>query len=247
MRLDEKQTGMLNVVTTAKFLATADGGGRVNVAPVLSLCHYRDDLLVFGDLMMWKTKKNLAQNNRVGILVMDENLAYYTVGGTFAGFETKGEAYDLISNSPLIKYNAYSGFRSAGLIRVESAGPVRALSKWKVIREWLPGVLWGGGVSFRRVVSEKFRRLRALKALAYLDERGWPAVLPVPAVKIKGDTLLFKDPGCPAGVFAAMAVITPDPVTYQVKGTLAGEGGARRLKVEEIYCGGVPLSGKRIF
>jgi hypothetical protein len=100
-------------------------------------------------------------------------------------------------------------------------------------------------MTINRVVGEKFERLKALKALAFPRE-GRPVAVPVAVVRIDGDTMIFRNSDCPSGVFAAMAVITMDPVTYQVKGTLTREGGICRLKVEEIYTGGIPVPGKRI-
>jgi hypothetical protein len=245
MILSEKQVTMLHNLTTVKFLATASKNGRVNVAPILTTDYYRDDLLVFGDFIMWKTRQNLLENNRVAMLVMDERLEYFTLEGTFTGFETKGEAFEFVNGSPLLKYNAYTGVRSAGLIRIDAVSPNSTLSKLGIIRELIPGVLNGKKMSINRVVGEKFERLKALKALAFPREDGL-AVVPVPVIRIEGDTMIFRNSDCPPGVFAAMAVITMDPVTYQVKGTLARENGVCRLKVEEIYTGGIPVPGKLI-
>lgn len=245
MILSEKQVSMLHNLTTVKFLATADEKGLVNVAPILTTDYYRDDLLVFGEFIMWKTRQNLLKNNRVAVLVVDEKLEYFTLEGTFTGFETKGEAFDHVNGSPLLKYNAYTGVRSAGLIRVDSVSPNSTVSRLRIIRDLIPGALTGKKMSINRVVGEKFKRLKAIKALAFPRESGH-AVVPVPVIRIEGDTMIFRNSDCPPGVFAAMAVITMDPVTYQVKGTLSREGGLCRLKVEEIYTGGIPVPGKRI-
>jgi hypothetical protein len=244
MLFTQKQIDMLGVMTTVKFVATA-GGGQVNVAPILTLNHYRDNLLIFGDFLMVKTKKNLLENHRVSVLVMDEEMNYFTVGGTFQGFETKGEVFDLMNSSPMLKYNAYTGIRSVGIIRAESVAPVAAVSKLKIVTELLAGIIPGRKMGINRVVGEKFERVKALKALAFLEEEG-PAVVPVSIIRLEGDTMVFKAGRCPSGVFAAMTVITQDPVTYQVKGIVTGAGGNCRLKVSEIYSGGVPLPGRRI-
>ncbi|MFZ5597472.1 MAG: pyridoxamine 5'-phosphate oxidase family protein [Bacillota bacterium] len=245
MKLSEKQVAMMGVMTTVKFLATSGGGGRVNVAPILTTCHYKDDLVIFGDFIMWKTKQNLLENERAGILVIDEKLNYFNIDGIFTGFETKGDAFDFMNASPMVKYNAYTGIRSAGLIRAESVSPVRTVGKLKIVRELVPSVLARSRMSIKRVVGEKFERVKALKTLAYI-ENGRPVAVPVPVVRVDGNTMVFRNSTCPGGVFAAMAVITMDPVTYQVKGTLAREKDVCRLRVEEIYSGGVPLPGRRI-
>ena len=173
MILSEKQVTMLHNLTTVKFLATADKNGRANVAPILTTDYYREDLLAFGDFIMWKTRQNLLENNRVAILVMDERLEYFTLKGTFTGFETKGEAFEFVNGSPLLKYNAYTGVRSAGLIRVDAVSPNATLCKLRIIRELITGALAGKKMSVNRVVGEKFERLKALKALAFPGRAGW--------------------------------------------------------------------------
>ena len=245
MKPSEQQIGMLHTLTTVKFLATVGEQNKVNVAPIISTDYYKDDLLVFGDFLMWKTKQNLLTDNRVGILVMDENLNYFTAKGTFLGFETQGEAFDLVNSSPLIKYNAYTGMRSVGLIRLDALSATATISKLRIVREAIPGVFSRKKMVVKPVVGEKFARIKALKALAYLED-DWPAAVPVPVCRIDGETLVFRNAGYPAGVAAALTVITMDPVTYQVKGTLTAEGDMGKLKVEEVYAGGMPVPGKRI-
>lgn len=236
---------MLGEMTTVKFVATADGGGRPNIAPILTLCHYKDDFLAFGDFLMVKTKDNLLENVRISILIMNEKLDYFTIKGTFEGFKTSGEAFGFVNSSPLIKYNAYTGIRSAGLVRAELVSPVQSISKLKVVVQMLPGVIPGRTMGINSVVGEKFERVKALKALAFLDE-GHPVAIPVSIVRISGNTMYFRTDGCPTGASGAMAVITADPVTYQVKGVLSCEKGNCSLRVEEIYSGGPPLPGRRI-
>lgn len=245
MKINEKQIAMLGIMTTVKFVATADRSGSVNVAPILSLCHYREDLLVFGDFLMVKTRQNLAENEKVSVLVMDEQLNTFKVSGTFQGFVTKGEAFDFMNSSPMVKYNAYTGIRSAGLIRVDSADPILTLSKLRMAAELISGALPVKKMAINRVAGEKFKRIKAFKALSYI-EGGRPVAVPVLIARIDGDTMVFRAGRCPSGVLAAMSVITPEPVTYQAKGMLTAEGSLCRLKVEEIYAGGVPIPGRRI-
>ncbi len=51
--------------TTPKFLATLDSSGRPNCVPVISITPYKDDLLIFGEFMLNKTRSNLFANEKV--------------------------------------------------------------------------------------------------------------------------------------------------------------------------------------
>ena len=101
----------------AKFLATADAEGKVNVALIVTLQPPPDgkrDRLIFGEFLMWKSKRNLEENPRVAAAVVNMKLKMVTLMGDFQGFEKKGDYKDFIDASPFMRYNAYSGVRAAG-------------------------------------------------------------------------------------------------------------------------------------
>lgn len=104
----------------AKFMATVDEDGAPNVAPILSIMPFGDEKLVFVDMMMNKTRKNLLGNGKVAASVLTKDGVSYQVKGTFEGFQTSGPLFDMFASHPLLKYNAYSGPRAVGLIQVDS-------------------------------------------------------------------------------------------------------------------------------
>lgn len=104
----------------AKFMATVDENGDPNVVPVLSIMPFGEDRLVFVDMMLNKTKKNLLANRKVAVSVLTRDGISYQAKGTFEGFQTSGPLFDMFASHPLLKYNAYSGPRAVGLIRIDS-------------------------------------------------------------------------------------------------------------------------------
>jgi len=245
MKLTSPQVEALHISETVKFIATTDQTGTVNVAPIITTDYYKDDTLIFGDFLMWKTKQNLLQDPRAMILVVDQNLNYFKIQGTFLGFEEKGEAFECMNNSPLFKYNAYTGVRSAGLIQIDNVTATGQLNKLKMAVGQLANYFKKSDFSLNQVVMEKFSRLQALKALTWLGENG-PEIAPITNIQVNGRTMTFANVECPAKGTAALTVITMEPVTYQVKGSVENQKGKCCLKVEEIYSGGLPTPGKRI-
>ncbi len=104
----------------AKFMATVDEDGSPNVAPILSIMPFGEDKLIFVDLMMNKTRKNLLANGKVAASVLTKEGVSYQVKGTFEGFQTSGPFFEMFASHPMLKYNAYSGPRGVGTISVES-------------------------------------------------------------------------------------------------------------------------------
>jgi flavin reductase (DIM6/NTAB) family NADH-FMN oxidoreductase RutF len=124
---------------TPKFLATRSADGIPNVVPVTSLMPSGDeeDLLIFGNFLLRKSVRNLDQDPRVGILVITAGLECWVLQGDFAGWQRKGAYVDRLNNTDLLRYNAYTGIRSAGVIQ---AGPVLShfrISKLRVLADYL--------------------------------------------------------------------------------------------------------------
>jgi predicted pyridoxine 5'-phosphate oxidase superfamily flavin-nucleotide-binding protein len=103
----------------SKFMATVDDAGTPNVAPILSIMPFGEDKLIFVDMMMNKTRKNLLANGKIAASVLTKDGVSYQVKGTFDGFQTSGPMFDMFASHPLLKYNAYSGPKAVGLISVE--------------------------------------------------------------------------------------------------------------------------------
>jgi hypothetical protein len=115
----------------AKFLATRDADGGVNAAVVITLQPSPDDRrdrLIFGEWLMWKSRDNLTARPEVAAAAVNLKLKMVTLAGDFRGFETTGPYVDTLNNSDFLRYNAYTGVRSAGAIDVREAGRIERAS-----------------------------------------------------------------------------------------------------------------------
>jgi predicted pyridoxine 5'-phosphate oxidase superfamily flavin-nucleotide-binding protein len=264
--MDEKLIAALAELETPKFLATASADGTPNIVPVISIEAWDPRTIVFGELMIWKTKKNLELNPKVGISVLTENLNCWTMRGVFEGFERTGEKYDRVSMRDMFRYNAYSGLRNVGVIRVEEVRRVRGMLAPARIAEIALAAASAIGIKYEHTgpmppqVTEKFSRLKAAKYISYVDRDGYPLALPAPSLFPSGHNALEIGAGAlrdfdgvtpDPPVRVAASVITFDPVAYQVKGAINGYEnrlGAKiaRIDVEEVYSASPILPGKRI-
>jgi len=251
---------------TPKFLATRDAGGTPNVVPVLSLEAADERTIIFGELMIWKTRRNLGADPRLSILVLSADLRGWAIRGRFVEFQRTGAYFDHLMESESIRYNAYSGIRSAGVIEVLDVPRTFKFSRASLLIDtlrsrWLARRLFGksrGAGAMPPQVQEKFSRLRAVKAAAFLDAGGHPECLPALAMVSAGSAGLVWG-GCSAedrtglkpGSPIAATVITMEPVAYQVKGEFNGwhPSLGRKLgaiKVLEAFSASPPLPGKRL-
>jgi hypothetical protein len=273
-RLSQAAMRALAGSRTPKFLATRNADAVSNVVPVLSLEAADEQTIIFAEMMIWKTRRNLEADPRLAIMVLAPDLRGWTVRGRFLEFQTTGPHFEHVMAGENVRYNPYGGIRSAGVIQVEEVTRTFKVSQAGLLLEaarsrWLARRLARDGRSKeaclpdRQVmpvqVSEKFSRLRAAKALAFLDAGGHPDCLPalslVPAGRARlvfgGATAAEDMAGLAPGSLIAAAVLSLEPVAYQVKGEFAGLRNSlgRRLgviDVREAYSACPPLPGQRL-
>ena len=245
-----------------KFMGTVDARGVPNCVPVTTTTLYDERTLVFGEFLMNKTRKNLLESGKVGVAVITDSFDTWSIRGQFLGFETAGDHVDYINRSPLFRYNAYTSIRAAGIIRIESVSPRTSLGRIRYLCDFM----YTASVSpllranhrppiMPRPVMQKFGRFAAVRAVAYVDEKGYLATFATVAALPAGpNRLLFGDPlflarktTIPSGTMVAASILTSDPVAYQVKGIYRGVTlGVGIVDLTECYSASPPLLGERL-
>lgn len=246
---------------TPKFLATRDLEGVPNVVPVVSLRPADDlpDLVFFGNFLLRKSIENLKRDARVGILVVTPELQGWILRGDFLEFQRAGKYVDQQMGGSLLRYNAYTGIRNAGLIRVrELVAPFR-ISRGRVMTEYMRArvaALTGGHAAEGEIrlplpIRREFARMVAVKVLAWVGEGGYPIVVPALSLQPSGGQRLVcvkggDLPQPPADARVATNILTFEAISYQAKGRWIDRGKTGAVQVQEVYAGGPPLPGGRI-
>lgn len=262
MSILEQHLGLLQALRgemTPKFLASRSAAGVPNVVPVVSTLPADDqpDTLFFGNFLLRKTIRNLNEDGRVGVLVITPELQGWVLKGKFLEFQRAGPYVERQMSSSLLRYNAYTGIRNAGIIRVHSVEAAFGISKWQVARDYLLarlatlGSAHNGGIKLPLPVQREFAKMIAVKVLAWVGEDGYPIVIPALSLQPVGGTSLvcrksgrFPEPS--PGAWVAANILTFEAISYQVKGRWAGTGKTGVIRVQEVYAGGPPLPGGRV-
>ncbi len=260
---------------TPKFLATLAADGSPNVVPVTSIMPAGDvpDRLIFGNFLLRKSVDNLDADPRLGILVITPDLVGWVLQGDFSGWERAGSYVDKLNSTDLLRYNAYTGIRNAGIIEVRAVLAHMRISKLEVLRDYLlarlarPPATLGESVPMPAPARQRFAAMTKVCALAYAGQDtqpqpatpGYPIVAPVLSLQPAGERALVCAQGRAAGLLAGLSaglpvaanLLTMDVVSFQAKGRWLGE--QRRLgaslgamSVTAVYAGGPPMPGRRI-
>ncbi len=265
MTILDQAPGLLDALRgemTPKFLATRSPDGVPNVVPCVSILPAADqpDTLFFGNFLLRKSIKNLEGDRRLAVLVITPELKGWMLKGDFVEFQRTGPYVDQQMSSSLLRYNAYTGIRNAGVIRVTSVEGSFAISKMQVALDYLRARMSAlrvsenpRGVAPVKIplpVRREFARMVAVKVLAWIGADCYPQVIPALSLQPSGGQDLVgwlgNFPGPAAGEPAATNILTFEAISYQAKGVWHSSGKAGALHVQEIYAGGPPYPGGRL-
>ena len=271
MSIVETLSGLIEALSdemTPKFLATRSADGVPNVVPCTSLMPAGDveDRLIFGNFLLRKSVRNLDSDPRVAILVITTDLEGWVLQGDFVEWQRTRAYVDRLNNTDLLRYNAYTGIRNAGIIQVRAVLRHFRISKLRVLADYLlaraaarPPSPSEGTVTMPPPVWERFSLMTAVRVLTFLDSEGYPLAAPVLSLQPAGESALV----CAEGLFADMleplaagapvaaSLLTLDVVSFQAKGRWLG--GRRFLgaplgamSVTAVYAGGPPIPGRQV-
>ncbi len=253
---------------TPKFLASRSADGIPNLVPVTSIMPAGDvdDRLIFGNFLLRKSIGNLDADPRVGILVITTDLEGWVLQGDFQGWQRAGNYVDRIMNTDLLRYNAYTGIRNAGIIQVREVLRDFRISKLRVLADYVWARLAArsspapaGATTMPPVVRRHFSPMMAVRALAFPNDAGYPVVVPALSLQPAGERALVCAEGLVADVLEPLPVDTPvaaslltlDVVSFQARGRWLG---SRRvlgrpvgtIMVTAVYAGGPPIPGRQV-
>ncbi|MHB0885055.1 MAG: pyridoxamine 5'-phosphate oxidase family protein [Bacillota bacterium] len=272
--LTPEQIAMMAGDMTPKFLATRSAEGRPNVVPILSIQAADSRTVIFGEFLMWKTHDNLEADPRVAGLVLTQDLKFFRFRATVREFVETGPHFDQVSASPMFRYNPYTGVRGVWVADLVEADPVGRLSPLAVAAGFIGNRLGGPRVADeagagpgaastgaqRRAmpapVLEKVNRMQALKVVA-TKGHDFPAVFPDLSIQAIDPTSLrggagafgrhYRDAAVGRDTELAVAVLTADPVAYQLKGVVAATAGSKvAIRVTEAFTATPPVPGRRV-
>jgi len=263
MSILEKAPGLIDALKgemTPKFLATRNPEGKPNVVPVISILPANDkpDTLFFGNFLLRKSIQNLEKDKRVGLLIITQELQGWMLQGDFEEFQRTGSYVDQQMRSSLLRYNAYTGIRNAGVIHVRALLGTFRMPKLLVLRDYvlaqlarIVGKAPREGATIPLPVRREFKKIAAVKVLSWVGEDGYPIVAPALSLQPAGGRSLIcwkgkRIPEPHEGVTVAANVLTADAVSYQVKGQWVGGGRTGTIKTSEFYAGGPPIPGGQI-
>jgi len=250
-QFDTADMGAFEAEAKVGLLATVDPEGLPHISLIASMQAKDPTRLIWGQFSEGRSKVHVRQNPHVGFLIMTLDRTLWRGKALWTHGETEGEDYEMYNQKPMFRYNAYFGIHTVHFMDlVETYGKeplplariVMASLATKAAKDGAksPGVErilkpWAEGL---------FNRLDTLKFIGYVDEQGFPAIVPVIQCQAAGSRRLAFSPlaygdelvRIKEGMRVAVFGMTMQMEDVLVRGTFLGYNRVRlqRLGVIEL-------------
>jgi len=235
-------------------IATINQEGLPHITLITALQAKTPDKLIWGQFSEGQSKQNVKANPKTGFLIMTLDRSLWRGKALWTRQATHGEDYEMFNNKPMFRYNAYFGIHtvhymnlvetygreSLPLIQIGLGSILTKATKSAVKQESRTGRIlkpWAEGL---------FNRLDAIKFLSYVDDDGFPAIIPLIQCQAADSTRLVFSPlayreelsRLRQGSSVAIFGLTMDMEDVLVRGVFAGFGrhwGVRLGSVDIIW------------
>ncbi len=246
------------------LLATVNPEGLPHISLISSIQAKDPGQLIWGQFSEGMSKKHVKQNPHTGFLIMTLDKDLWRGKSLWTHAEAEGEDYEMYNQKPMFRYNAYFGIHTVHFMDlVETYGKERLPLARIVLATLITKAAKAGAGSpeIERILKPwaegLFNRMDALKFIGYVDDEGFPTIIPVIQCQAAGSRRLSFSPiaygeelaaireGTQVAVFA-MSMQMEDVL---VRGTFLGYDRVRLqrlglIELEWVYNSMPPVAGQ---
>lgn len=167
------------------LVATVDEQGAPHISFLSSLQPLGTEQLTVGQFCEGLSKKHMAQRREIGFLIFLSTMETWRGRAVYENSASSGPEYEIYNQKPMFRYNAYFGIGLVHYFKLLDISAREKLSKGQIIAGALKTrlILPLASSSEQRVLNEisraMFSEIDGLKFIAYLDEEGFPCLVPV--------------------------------------------------------------------
>lgn len=241
------------------LVASTDERGDPHISLLSTLMARGESEMMFGRFIVGKSKEYLAQRPEAGFLIMTLDKDFWTGQMRYTKTLSSGEEYEKYNSHPLFRYNTYFGVDGVFLCDLLNISEKRRLDMPSVI---LNAMRVLAAKPFRRRkdapklltpwADELMKKLDTLAFIAWMDEKGVPAIAPcIQLQSADAGTLVLTDSPyrellSQIGADARVAVFGANLKFESVlmKGRFTGwHGGLGSVEIDRVYNSMPPKHG----
>lgn len=245
------------------LLATVNGEGAPHITLITSIQPVSGDKLVFGEFSYGLSKWNVRNNPKTAFLMMTMDKQLWRGKALWKEKKKEGPEYIMFNEKPMFRYNTYFGINTVHYLDSVINGGRESLPMFSIIKSVLLTRLSGGvkknseANPLNTLAISFFNRMDSLKFIAYIDNNGFPEIIPViQSCAASAESIIFS-PGAysaemkkiPEGAEVAIFAMTLDMESVLVRGEFKGYKKSRLIKrgvvdINWVYNSMPPVHGQ---
>jgi hypothetical protein len=248
------------------ILSSVAEDGYPHMALISSLSVKSKKTLMWGQFSRGLSKTYLENNPKTGFMVVLPDMHWWTGKALHTGTVLKGEDFEYFNNKPLFRYNSYFGI---GAVHYEDLLDISAgqkLSIPQVAMGSIKSMLMKGCIKKDKTDQgiqkmppygiDLASKLGALKFIAYVDNDGFPRIIPaLQGTAVDGNRLIFSTvpygellEKIPSGAKAAVYLANLELESLLLQGRWSGMGKYCCQKggvftIDKVYNSMLPIGG----
>ena len=218
------------------LVATITPEGLPHLTMLSTLKAVDEHTLTWGQFTEGSSFQNVRQNPKVGWLIMTLEKDLWRGEGTFTQTATTGPDFDWYNQVPMFRYNAYFGIHTVYYMDLVGHTGKAPLPMNKIIMSAIKTMIsrWffpkKGQPVLNNWTRSLYNKLDNLKFLTYINENGYPTIIPVIQAQAAGaDHLIFATgafteeiKAIPQGIPMALFGLELDMTDVICRGTYQG-------------------------
>lgn len=239
-------------------VGTIDDQGEPHLSLLTTIMAKGDSEMVLGQFTEGLSKRFMRERTKCGFAIMGLDMNFWTGKMIWKDVKTEGEEFVKYNNMQMWRFNTYFGICKVNYFDLVDISEKRALEIPKIAVNEIRSILCKPFMKYkteekilRPYAVDLFNGLGNPKFFSYIDEQGFPVVVPcVQAQEVGTSTVVFTAApykqdfaGLKPGMKVAVMAISLEMESVMINGTFDGfKGGVGRIKIERVYNSIPPIS-----
>ncbi|MBR1747404.1 MAG: hypothetical protein IJ735_04255 [Clostridia bacterium] len=239
-------------------VGTIDDQGDPHLSLLTTIMAKGESEMVIGQFTEGLSKRFMTVRPKCGFVIMGLDMNFWTGKMDWKDVKTEGEEFVKYNNMQMWRFNTYFGIGKVHYFDLAEISDRRKLDIPKIAVNEIRSILCKPFLKYkskekilRPYAVDLFNGLGNPKFLSYIDEAGYPVVVPcVQAQEVGTDTVVFTAApykqdfaGLKEGARVAIMAISLRMESVMINGTFSGfKGGVGRVKIDRVYNSIPPVS-----
>jgi hypothetical protein len=200
-RFDEKDLKEFEPEAKVGIIATVNPEGLPHVTLITALQARTPEKLIWGQFTEGLSKEHVKSNPKTGFLIMTMDRSLWRGRALWTHQAKTGEDFTMFNNKPMFRYNSYCGIHTVHYMDLVGTHGREGLPMGRIVLSLLLTKMAKSrarGDHGERILKpwaeNLFNRMDTVKFLSYVDEDGFPVIVPLIQCQAPDSTRLAFSP-----------------------------------------------------